>query len=111
MAYLHHPPGPQQLMPSAVADTHDRDTRKKTVDKFLARAEVAMVCIFLLRRVWLHWRDPDHDGCPECCEQMFTFMLSIYVTYELVVGVVDVVLLDVKPLPLLLITSHSLPVG
>jgi len=43
MAYLHHIPGTQQSIQPDVSDTLERDQRKQAVDKFLARAEIAMV--------------------------------------------------------------------
>ena len=48
MAYLHHIPGAQQALHSGVPDTLERDQRKQAIDKFLARAEIAMVS-FLTR--------------------------------------------------------------
>jgi hypothetical protein len=43
MAYLQHIAGTQQVLPPNVQDTLERDQRKLAVDKFLARAEIAMV--------------------------------------------------------------------
>src|SRR5260221_7463438 len=43
LAYLHHIPGTQQSMQPNVSGTLERDQRKQAVDKFLARAEIAMV--------------------------------------------------------------------
>jgi hypothetical protein len=45
MAYLHHVPGLQQSLQSGVSNTLELDQRKPAVDKFLARAEIAMVSL------------------------------------------------------------------
>jgi len=53
--YLHHGPSSQQLSNSSGTDVVDQESRKKAaVDKFMARAEVAMVCVSPLPRrvVW-----------------------------------------------------------
>ncbi|TFK40440.1 hypothetical protein BDQ12DRAFT_697788 [Crucibulum laeve] len=51
MAYLSHAPGPLQQPPSTQNDAHEREHRKKAVQKFLARAEISMVTRALRARL------------------------------------------------------------
>ena len=43
MAYLSHPTPDPHPMSDATTDTHDGDSRKKAIDKFIAMAEMSMV--------------------------------------------------------------------
>ena len=45
IAYLQPMSASQQSAPPNVSDSLERDQRKKAVDKFLARAEIAMVSV------------------------------------------------------------------
>ena len=61
MAYLQPMSASQQPVPPNVSDSLERDQRKKAVDKFLARAEIAMVSASLDLDASMH-RIAGHPG-------------------------------------------------
>ncbi len=58
MAYLQPMSASQQSLPPNVSDSLERDQRKKAVDKFLARAEIAMVSVSSDLDASMHRRIP-----------------------------------------------------